>query len=206
MFKMLGAAVAAVVLTGAGNAAAATTIFEETGSGSWETRNFDLSGPGLYRATLTSSAAVYLDALAQWDIHWDIFRAPPPRPHSDYIEGNTEWGSAGDALFGTFLTFDFVIPEETYRWFNSPASYEDYGIPTGSLMYEWTRPENMRFRFHFDDDGRGTVADYSFLLTKMTAVPEPATWAILILGFGLAGSALRRRRQPALDVGCAVVP
>ena len=28
-----------------------------------------------------------------------------------------------------------------------------------------------------------------------TAVPEPATWAMMITGFGLAGSAIRRRRQ-----------
>jgi PEP-CTERM motif len=32
-----------------------------------------------------------------------------------------------------------------------------------------------------------------------TAVPEPATWTMLIVGFGLAGAALRRNRtQPAL--------
>ncbi|MBA4012220.1 MAG: hypothetical protein C0481_10180 [Phenylobacterium sp.] len=28
------------------------------------------------------------------------------------------------------------------------------------------------------------------------AVPEPSTWAMLITGFGLAGVAIRRRRQP----------
>ena len=28
----------------------------------------------------------------------------------------------------------------------------------------------------------------------ITAVPEPAAWAIMIAGFGLAGAALRRRR------------
>jgi PEP-CTERM motif len=29
------------------------------------------------------------------------------------------------------------------------------------------------------------------------AVPEPATWGLMILGFGLAGSSLRRRARPA---------
>lgn len=28
------------------------------------------------------------------------------------------------------------------------------------------------------------------------AIPEPSTWAMLITGFGLAGVAIRRRRQP----------
>jgi PEP-CTERM motif len=30
------------------------------------------------------------------------------------------------------------------------------------------------------------------------AVPEPATWAMMLLGFGAAGFALRRRRRPVL--------
>ena len=33
-------------------------------------------------------------------------------------------------------------------------------------------------------------------------IPEPATWGLMIAGFGLAGAALRRRRAP----GCAVRP
>ncbi|MBI1200442.1 MAG: PEP-CTERM sorting domain-containing protein [Phenylobacterium sp.] len=40
--------------------------------------------------------------------------------------------------------------------------------------------------------------DYSsasgVFLTDTGAVPEPATWAVMILGFGLAGGTLRRRR------------
>ena len=32
-----------------------------------------------------------------------------------------------------------------------------------------------------------------FLSSTASAVPEPATWAVMILGFGLAGAALRRR-------------
>lgn len=33
---------------------------------------------------------------------------------------------------------------------------------------------------------------------QISAVPEPGTWAMLLLGFGLVGMALRRRRAPAL--------
>lgn len=35
-------------------------------------------------------------------------------------------------------------------------------------------------------------------LTSGAAVPEPATWAMMIAGFGLAGAALRRRREVAV--------
>lgn len=36
-----------------------------------------------------------------------------------------------------------------------------------------------------------------------TAVPEPATWALMILGFGAVGTALRSRRAKAAKVGYA---
>jgi hypothetical protein len=34
--------------------------------------------------------------------------------------------------------------------------------------------------------------------TGTPGVPEPATWAMILLGFGAAGFAIRRRRRPAL--------
>lgn len=44
--------------------------------------------------------------------------------------------------------------------------------------------------FQYIDDGRWLLDDVR--LTE--AVPEPATWTMLILGFGLAGAAVRHRR------------
>jgi hypothetical protein len=49
----------------------------------------------------------------------------------------------------------------------------------------------------------GPDGDYSFDSTQIafalsTSVPEPASWAMLIAGFGLTGAVLRRRRAVAL--------
>ncbi len=47
----------------------------------------------------------------------------------------------------------------------------------------------VRFR------GTGNAFEYDTIAVQAGAVPEPASWAMLITGFGLIGSALRRRRR-----------
>ena len=41
------------------------------------------------------------------------------------------------------------------------------------------------------DEFRGSIIDS----ISIAAVPEPATWALMLLGFGVVGSAIRRRRR-----------
>ncbi len=43
---------------------------------------------------------------------------------------------------------------------------------------------------NWDNNGQ----QHAFYLTGAGGVPEPATWGLMLTGFGLAGSALRRRR------------
>ncbi len=47
----------------------------------------------------------------------------------------------------------------------------------------------------------GTSGDgaYSGVL-NVAPVPEPGTWAMMLLGFGATGYAMRRRRKPALQI------
>jgi hypothetical protein len=50
--------------------------------------------------------------------------------------------------------------------------------------------------FNFAADGYPAV-DVAIDRVYATAVPEPASWALMIVGFGSAGAMLRRRRQGA---------
>lgn len=48
----------------------------------------------------------------------------------------------------------------------------------------------------FGGEGRGVVS-YGF---EFTAVPEPASWALMVAGFGLAGLGLRRAQRDGLRI------
>lgn len=51
----------------------------------------------------------------------------------------------------------------------------------------------------FTESPLGTVSDLPFSLTTTPAVPEPSTWAMMIVGFlGLGYTAYRRKNQSAL--------
>jgi len=89
--------------------------------------------------------------------------------------------------------------------------YDTGPFPNLQLDFYWTDTQahnlNAYWAFTFDDgnqnprspasnQGREPVA-YVWLVHDgdVAAVPEPATWALLIAGFGMAGAALRRRRD-----------
>jgi choice-of-anchor A domain-containing protein len=49
-----------------------------------------------------------------------------------------------------------------------------------------------------NQNGAVRLGGYNGSLAILSAVPEPATWAMMIAGFGLAGSMIRRRNRQAL--------
>ena len=64
--------------------------------------------------------------------------------------------------------------------------------PTSGFQYFGIRDLDGLSRVSFNFNG-SQAFDLAALRVARTAVPEPATWAMLILGFGLVGSALRSR-------------
>ncbi len=74
-----------------------------------------------------------------------------------------------------------------------PTTWEHFATTYTALT---TGDVNLAFQFH----GLGsTAADFAVDKVSMPAVPEPATWAMMLLGLGIVGSSMRRRRTSAVS-------
>lgn len=123
------------------------------------------------------------------------------------VTGNQRGGSA-DTLFGVLVfdtlttlhnvTFmgqslgDFAGPSYTFNIGNIPSNY-----PLTNATFSAITGNGGNFRLQFGTnsggDNMGPLLD-NVSVGISSAVPEPATWAMMIAGFGLVGSAMRRRQ------------
>lgn len=103
---------------------------------------------------------------------------------------------------GDLLTFYIFVETTGDHWYSDQSlnidgvnhvwstDYEggDFDIPAGTYMTFEDLPDGGDFNYQ----------DLGFVFTNVsvigTAVPEPASWAMMIAGFGLVGAAMRRRR------------
>lgn len=70
-------------------------------------------------------------------------------------------------------------------------------IPLPAIPQPWIA-EIDGGTIHFGAGDGTPENNFGGVSLRVTAVPEPATWSMLIAGFGLIGAALRRRRAPAI--------
>ena len=69
---------------------------------------------------------------------------------------------------------------------------------TNSIFFTAANAGSLTFQFASGSaDNVGPLLD-NIVLDVSAPVPEPATWAMMIFGFGLIGSAMRRRRNVAV--------
>ena len=92
------------------------------------------------------------------------------------------------------LVFDFDAPGNGIFFRSSNRSYE-YCLISSGTCGSGSKVEQARF------DGIAVVVAQTGqqVVARATAVPEPATWAMFIGGFGLVGVAMRRRQLVALS-------
>ena len=129
------------------------------------------------------------------DDSWLPFIATPAHP--SYVSGH----SAQSALAATIL--------EAHLGDNLPLSLTWSG-PGGTLTRAWSSFDEAAndaamsrlwggIHYRFDNDagldmGR-TVGQFVLAQSAFRAVPEPGTWALLLVGFGALGGAMRTARN-----------
>jgi PEP-CTERM motif len=80
---------------------------------------------------------------------------------------------------GGYISGDWLSGEATF----AGADFEDLGLTPGTYVWSW---------------GAGLHAD---TFTVQIGVPEPSTWAILMVGFGGVGLVGYRRTRKATAIG-----
>jgi hypothetical protein len=95
--------------------------------------------------------------------------------------------------------YDHGLYDRTYELTVSAGAvqpfsfYNTYDQPSGGLNYLWIRAADDQPLGYGEVEGIFYLYD-SHLDVHALAAPEPAAWALMLAGFGLAGAALRRRR------------
>jgi hypothetical protein len=130
----------------------------------------------------------------------DPFSNPAGTPYLSVLGGGT-----------ATITFDKLMKSISFDWgsidtyntltitLNDGTTHIIPGNPGGGNQQS---PANNG-RYYAVWDGTNAIKSVTFASTSNSfevdalsgsAVPEPATWAMMITGFGLAGAAIRRRR------------
>lgn len=168
-------------------------LFSTSGAGNAFELYEDLPGAGRYRFEATTSAPVTITLEGHYLYHWDVFLAPAPKPHSEYIEGNDRPESFYFDTLGTSAGFDFIVPRTSYTFFENNGFYSVYGIPLGAKMFREDKYERPRFLFYaYDENDQST--EFSYSANVFRVVPEPTSWSLMIIGFCAGGAMLRRER------------
>lgn len=98
---------------------------------------------------------------------------------------------SGDATF----YYDYPISQNltgNLSYYQGQGSFEIGATTWPKLTYVSGRGVDLANQ----RGGRPFDSDYRIVITydEVPAVPEPATWALMLAGFGMIGSAMRRRR------------
>lgn len=205
-----------------GGAASAATLYQQNWDGSgdaYASQNDTQGGNGNYATvydnfTLGSAATItgltfkggYFNPTQQGNITGftiGIYSSNAGQPGSALATFNIPGtgGESGCAIAaGRSLACDYSVAINfaaaggTEYWLSVVS---DVGYPPQWGFETGTGGDGVSYQDFFG--ARSPVnSDMAFALTGSGAVPEPATWAMMILGFGVVGAATRRKRNAML--------
>jgi hypothetical protein len=135
----------------------------------------------------------------------DLPRDEPGQQHL-VLFTNTSWASSASSVaFGTLFPSvnEASLIDALLSLANGTGTSDDYaklfGFAEGGTTLLFSPNGDPAFQFGDDftaiafSDGQIIGSGSSFSTLEVSAAPEPAAWAMMIVGFGVAGTALRRR-------------
>lgn len=207
----------ALVLSGATSAQAAETIYSSRAAFNAATTGQTVDTFGTAAGSTYVGATPYVRSGYQITANDLYLFNNNPSVTSYYYD----WGTGNVMTFkqNGVITFTFAAPTTAFgidlgtffQNFPSPTVYSfSVGVATpGSEVNVLTGPTQSLTFFGLTSTtaftsitiqggaNNFTVFDNVTLATaNLAAVPEPATWAMMLLGFGLVGATLRSRRSP----------
>jgi hypothetical protein len=199
-FSILAVAAAAALLSAAPVSAAVFVKAERT----TPTALANVTAGQFYTVTATGTANIYVAG----DLEFDADGRPTHKIDGVYADFNTDgccysdpsnksvYGPAGsNGLLGSLVGTYSSAPTSSSAYFQLGQSVHFKALSTGTL-YGLVNDANGAY----SDNGEGT--GFSVTVTADAggaSVPEPASWALMIVGFAGMGATLRRRRHAALS-------
>ena len=195
-----------MALTAATGAKAAILFDFSTATGDLGTSHTYTVGPASTKLTAFGTPSADLFGKANGGDENGVGMTNDPSGDDEIYYGKGFLQIDASTLASVQLTFNSTTSGERWSIFGSNTS----GVLGSLLTFGTTETTSIvlpKFNFY---DVESTVAPGgdnggNVLLKSMTAVsgvPEPATWAMMLVGFGGLGAALRRRRT-TLALGAA---
>lgn len=144
----------------------------------WASGYSDLIGVAYFGLAFPSSkpAGVYLTPISGYEITLNSF----------------DLGS-----FGGAHTTQLTLRGGDGSLISSTGFFLSNGATRNSFAPGLTRADGFRIEFGPDNFSIG-IDNINYTVSQIGVVPEPATWAMVILGVGAAGGMMRRRRRVSL--------
>jgi hypothetical protein len=176
------------------------TLFDPSDSDN----SLDVLGELRFSAAGTAGAAVLGD-LAFQDLAGGAFSLTTlsdvsflGRTGTNILSGSFTNGVLSGQIRGLSPTFSVSVPMSELEGTSDFFSPDEFFLTNFSLgMSDANRPLRIGANGRIADFNASSVGTFGAIVSDGTpgAVPEPSTWAMMILGFGMVGASMRRRRR-----------
>ncbi|UTP41180.1 PEPxxWA-CTERM sorting domain-containing protein [Phenylobacterium sp. LH3H17] len=167
-------------------------VFGTLGTVTFEFGSPLVTGPGSFNATGTATITNFLTDGSLMGASGGGYQSgglPGVLTLSDQGDGTTSLYSRGQ-VFGSFNRFDLTLDSGVF----CPTTATNCSRPTFNLYLNGV----PQFQASLDRNGVGVSGTRLVSLSPVSsAVPEPATWGMMIVGFAAVGASIRRRPRLA---------